>query len=456
MRGDPVPLHEQIRAQRRATLAGVLLGLLGLCAVGGVRRDRAAAGLAARRRWWSGPAPARCTRWRTSPDRLVPVTQPGRRPARARRAGPGGDRHRPARCRCRCPTTRSAAAPRTPAAAVPGALAAEPGPDRCRRAGRCATRSARTGGLVATTVIGGAAPITPLPPADGVLLAGSGRRQLAGGRGPPAPGRPRRRPAAGRVRAGPGARPGGERGAAGGAAGGPGAAHPGGARPRCDRPRAGCRVGSGTCWWPGRWAGPRSTSWCWPAGCSRCRAGRRAAAGGIGGPGDPAGSAGRGGAPRRPSTSCRSPAGRPRAPRMLDGRAGRGCSAGAGRPTVRPGERCGSGGRAAGCRPGRSRSRWPRADGAGPRLDAVAVGAGGAVRAVGADPGAGAGLVWLISATGVGIRCSTADRGGARGDGGRSRPRRRCCRCCRTGPEMDLRAGRADLLPTIRLSATAE
>src|SRR5690606_15078593 len=31
VRGDPVPLHEQIRAQRRAALAGVVLGLLGLC-----------------------------------------------------------------------------------------------------------------------------------------------------------------------------------------------------------------------------------------------------------------------------------------------------------------------------------------------------------------------------------------------------------------------------------------
>src|SRR6476646_11705982 len=31
VRGDPVPLHEQIRSQRRAVLAGVVLGLLGLC-----------------------------------------------------------------------------------------------------------------------------------------------------------------------------------------------------------------------------------------------------------------------------------------------------------------------------------------------------------------------------------------------------------------------------------------
>ncbi|HVH22869.1 MAG TPA: type VII secretion protein EccB, partial [Pseudonocardia sp.] len=37
-----------------------------------------------------------------------------------------------------------------------------------------------------------------------------------------------------------------------------------------------------------------------------------------------------------------------------------------------------------------------RADGAGPQLDAVAVGTGGAVRA------AGSGAWWLISATGVG------------------------------------------------------
>src|SRR5690606_19318812 len=31
VRGDPVPLHEQIRSQRRAALVGVVLGLLGLC-----------------------------------------------------------------------------------------------------------------------------------------------------------------------------------------------------------------------------------------------------------------------------------------------------------------------------------------------------------------------------------------------------------------------------------------
>ena len=31
VRGDPAPLHEQIRSQRRAALAGVVLGLLGLC-----------------------------------------------------------------------------------------------------------------------------------------------------------------------------------------------------------------------------------------------------------------------------------------------------------------------------------------------------------------------------------------------------------------------------------------
>ena len=32
MRGDPVPLHEQVRAQRRAVAAGVVLGVLGLAA----------------------------------------------------------------------------------------------------------------------------------------------------------------------------------------------------------------------------------------------------------------------------------------------------------------------------------------------------------------------------------------------------------------------------------------
>ncbi|MBA3905765.1 MAG: type VII secretion protein EccB, partial [Pseudonocardiales bacterium] len=35
VRGDPVPLHEQIRSQRRASFAGVVLGMLGLCGVAG-------------------------------------------------------------------------------------------------------------------------------------------------------------------------------------------------------------------------------------------------------------------------------------------------------------------------------------------------------------------------------------------------------------------------------------
>ena len=41
------------------------------------------------------------------------------------------------------------------------------------------------------------------------------------------------------------------------------------------------------------------------------------------------------------------------------------------------------------------------ADGAGPALDAVAVGAGGAVRATAPGVPPGAGTVWLVSASGV-------------------------------------------------------
>ena len=73
VRGDPVPLHEQVRAQRRATLAGVLLGLLGLCAVAGY------AAVVPRPDWRAqsvvvGAGSGAMYAVAHGPDRLVPVT----------------------------------------------------------------------------------------------------------------------------------------------------------------------------------------------------------------------------------------------------------------------------------------------------------------------------------------------------------------------------------------------
>ena len=65
VRGDPVPLHEQLRTQRRAAGGGLVLGVVAL--VGAfVGDDQPAAGVAALR-GRRGRSPARCTWWRTVP-----------------------------------------------------------------------------------------------------------------------------------------------------------------------------------------------------------------------------------------------------------------------------------------------------------------------------------------------------------------------------------------------------
>ena len=126
MRGDPVPLHEQIRSQRRAALAGVVLGLLGLCgaAVWAVlvpspdwRHEAVVIGAT------SGAMYAVAH----DPDRLVPVADlPAARLVLAalRSGGAGADPG--AATATVVPDESLATAPRTPAAAVPGAVAVTP------------------------------------------------------------------------------------------------------------------------------------------------------------------------------------------------------------------------------------------------------------------------------------------------------------------------------------------
>jgi hypothetical protein len=84
--------------------------------------------------------------------------------------------------------------------------------------------------------------------------------------------------------------------------------------------------------------------------------------------------------------------------------------------------------------------RLARADGAGPLLDAVAVGAGGAVRATGPDRAAGAGPVWLISAAGVGHVVADAATAAALGVTATAPAPEAVLRLLPTGPALDLAA----------------
>ncbi len=173
VRGDPVPLHEQIRAQRRATLAGVLLGLLGLCGV-------AVYALMVPRPDWrdqavvvgSGSGALYVVAHR--PDRLVPVANlPAARLVLAalRRSGaadvdPGTAAATPV------PDDALAAAPRTPMGAVDGAWAVDLGATVLPPRWAVCDEVDPSGRIVGTTVVGGAALLPPSPPADGVLLTG--------------------------------------------------------------------------------------------------------------------------------------------------------------------------------------------------------------------------------------------------------------------------------------------
>jgi type VII secretion protein EccB len=172
VRGDPVPLHEQIRTQRRAALAGVVLGMLGLCG---------AAALAA-----LFPEPD----WRRQdvvvtgsgamyvvarePDRLVPVVDlvAARLVLAALRAGGATDADPATATPVTVPDGALDAAPRTPAAAVPGAVAVRPdAPPVAARWALC-DEVTPDGALRVTTTITGAAPLPPGPPGEGVLLTG--------------------------------------------------------------------------------------------------------------------------------------------------------------------------------------------------------------------------------------------------------------------------------------------
>jgi type VII secretion protein EccB len=166
VRGDPVPLHEQIRTQRRAALGGVALGLLGLCAAA------LYAVIAPSPNWQdhaliSSSDSGQLYVVTPGDPRLMPVDNlPAARLVLAA-LGRGDALGVEA---LEVPDTELAFAPRTAAAAVPGADGAHPEETVEPNWALC-DLSTPDGASAGTMVIGGAAATPPAAPGDAVLLA---------------------------------------------------------------------------------------------------------------------------------------------------------------------------------------------------------------------------------------------------------------------------------------------
>ena len=171
VRGDPVLLHEQLRSQRRAAIAGALVGML---ALGGVAIW---AQLAPRPDWAResvvvGAGSGAMYVVAHGPDRLVPVANlPAGRLVLAALARGGGGRGDPATAEpVLVEDADLDAAPRTPTAAVPGATAVRLGGASIpARWAVCDATDPESWDDLRTTVVGGAGPSAG--PADAVLLA---------------------------------------------------------------------------------------------------------------------------------------------------------------------------------------------------------------------------------------------------------------------------------------------
>jgi Type VII secretion system ESX-1, transport TM domain B len=171
VRGDPVQLHEQIRAQRRAVAAGAVLGVAGLAVA-------LVATVVAPRPDWRGQdlvvgrSSGALYAVAHGPDRLVPVAD-----AVAGRLVLGA--LRPAGGHVAAPVLVDddvlAGAPHTATAAVAGAPAVDPGRTVASHWAVCDETAAAPAGprLLGTTVLGGAVSDygSEVDPADGVLLA---------------------------------------------------------------------------------------------------------------------------------------------------------------------------------------------------------------------------------------------------------------------------------------------
>lgn len=163
VRGDPVPLHEQVRAQRRAVAAGVVLGVLGLAAA------LVSAVVAPRPAWRLqdlvvGTPSGALYVVAHDPDRLVPVSNAvaGRLVLAALRSAPV----------LTDPVLVDdgtlAGVPRTAAAALAGAVGADPQRHVGPRWAVC-DEVTTAGRLLGTTVLAGVAAGSEEP--AGVLLA---------------------------------------------------------------------------------------------------------------------------------------------------------------------------------------------------------------------------------------------------------------------------------------------
>jgi type VII secretion protein EccB len=162
VRGDPVPVHEQVRAQRRAVGAGLVLAVLGVVVA-------LVLAVAVPRPAWqrhdllvARPSGALYV-VAHDPDRLVPVANAvaGRLVLAALRSAPVLTEP------VLVADDMLASAPRTPAAAVPGAVGVDPGARPAPHWAVC-DDVAPTGALIGTTVL--AAPVSG-GVTGGVLLA---------------------------------------------------------------------------------------------------------------------------------------------------------------------------------------------------------------------------------------------------------------------------------------------
>jgi type VII secretion protein EccB len=176
-----VPLHEQVRAQRRAVAAGAVLGVVGVVAA------LVAAVVAPRPDWRRqdlvvGRSSGALYAVAHDPDRLVPVAN-----AVAGRLVLGA--LRPTGGQVAVPVLVDddvlAGAPRTAAAAVAGAPAVDPGRTVAPHWAICDETAAVPGGprLLGTTVLAGVQPGSAVDSADGVLLVvpGGSTWLVAGG-----------------------------------------------------------------------------------------------------------------------------------------------------------------------------------------------------------------------------------------------------------------------------------
>lgn len=175
VRGDPVLRHEQVRAGRRAVLAGLLLALLGLSGA-------AAYALVVPRPDWRnqavvvGAGSGAMYVVAARPDRLVPVANlpAARLVLAALRAAGSTDADPGTATPVLVPDATLDGAPRTPTAAVPGAVAVRPDGAVVPPRWAICDEVTADGRLVGTTVLGAAAPPPGPPglPADAVLLDG--------------------------------------------------------------------------------------------------------------------------------------------------------------------------------------------------------------------------------------------------------------------------------------------